>query len=344
MLLNRTPHQFRGLNIIGRVVFILNLVFFVCVAAGLIYRFGRGPRALLASLHHPNESLFFPTFLLSVATILLGSAAYGAPHAGPWLPEALYVLFWVYTGISTISAIAQYSLLFGGAHLPVHSMTPTWLLPIFPAMLVGTLASSIAPLQGPSRAMAICVAGITAQGLGWTVACLIYPIYLARLMQAGLPAPGMRPTMFIAVGPPGFTALATIGIAKALPPESRYLMEHPNAREQLHIVATWLGIWIWTIGFWFFSLGLVAVLASVYRKKLEFTMGWWAFVFPNVGFVISTAVIGEQLGSTGILWVASGMTICVVIAWLVVFVALIRAVLRRRLLWPRRINLGNGRI
>ncbi|SPO06246.1 uncharacterized protein DNG_08935 [Cephalotrichum gorgonifer] len=298
LVLDRTPHQFHGLSIIGRIVFILNLVFFCFVAGGLTYRFTKNPRALRKSLLHPTESLFFPTCLLSIATILSESASYGTPHVGSWLPEALYFVFWLYVGISVVSAIVQYSLLFGGANLTVHSMTPTWLLPIFPAMLAGTLASATAPLQGSSRSMTMCVAGITAQGLGWTVACLIYPLYLARLMQHGLPAPGMRPTMFIAVGPPGFTALATIGIAQALPADSSYFIENPRARETLQTVATWLGIWIWAIGFWFFSLSLVAVLSSVYKKQLEFSMGWWAFVFPNVGFTISTAVLGEQLGST----------------------------------------------
>lgn len=335
LLLNKTTHQFRGLNTIGRIVFVLDLVLFVCIVAGMTYRFAKNPGAFSASLLHPNESLFFPAFLLSISTILSGTGGYGAPNAGPWLAEALYVLFWIYVAMSILSAIVQYSLLFHGARLPVHSMTPTWLLPIFPCMLVGTLASTIAPLQEPSRAMTVCVAGITAQGLGWTVACLIYPLYLVRLMHYGLPAPGMRPSMFMAVGPPGFTALATIGIAQALPPEAAYFVQHPNTRETLQTVATWLSIWIWTVGFWFFSLGLIAALSSAFQRKLEFTMVWWAFVFPNVGFTISTGNIGEQLGSEGIRWVASAMTICVVAAWLLVSVAMIQALVRRKLLWPR---------
>ena len=334
LLLNRTPYQFRGLDIIGRIIFVYNLVCFSCIVFCLVYRFSKNPRALPESLQHPTESLFFPTFLLSIATIMLESASYGAPNTGPWLPAALFFVFWIYAAISIVTAMVQYAILFNGSNLTVHSMTPTWILPIFPAMLVGTLASSIAPLQAPARAMEMCVAGITAQGLGWTVSALVYPLYLARLMERGLPAPGMRPTMFIAVGPPGFTALATIGIARALPAEASYFIEHPSARETLETVATWLGIWIWTIGFWFFGLGLFAVVFSMYNRELEFSMAWWAFVFPNVGFTISTAVLGEQLGSDGIKWVASGMTICVAIVWLVVMTGLIWALMQRRILWP----------
>lgn len=50
------------------------------------------------------------------------------------------------------------------------------------------------------------VAGLTAQGLGMLVSLLMYACYLRRMVQFGLPSPHSRPAMFIAVGPPGFTA------------------------------------------------------------------------------------------------------------------------------------------
>jgi C4-dicarboxylate transporter/malic acid transport protein len=336
LLLSRTPHQFPGLSIIGRAVFILNLVFFCLLTAGMAYRFCKLPSAFGGSLRHHNEGLFFPAFLLSIATILSDCASYAVPRTGSWLPAVLHAVFWIYLAASTLSAIVQYSFLFSGAHLPVQSMTPVWTLPIFPAMLVGTLASAVAPHLDSDKAMAVCVAGMTFQGLGWTVCSLIYPLYFLRLMQDGYPAVGMRPTMFIAVGPPGFTALATIGIAHAIPSDVSYTINNPGALQVLRTVALWVGIWLWTVSFWFFALAVVANVIPILKSKMEFTNGWWAFVFPNVGFTISTAVIGEQLDSSGILWLASAMTILLAATWTFVLGAQILAVKRRQLLWPKQ--------
>ncbi|KAF7558835.1 hypothetical protein G7046_g5330 [Stylonectria norvegica] len=336
LLLNSTPHQFPGLRTIGKVFFVLTLILFACLVVGITIRFARTPPALRASLMHPTESLFFPCFLLSVATILTNTAAYGVPSAGPWLPTALRVCFWLYVALSTLSAVVQFYLLFNGAHLPIHSMTPAWILPVFPAMLTGTLASAIMSSQSPENRMPILIAGVTYQGLGWIVASLIYPLYLGRLMQEGLPAPAMRPGMFIAVGPAGYTTGSIIGMARAIPAEYGYFAANPVAPEVLRIMALWIGVWIWCVAFWFFAFSLIAVMASAIRWRLRFSMAWWAFVFPNVGFAIATAYIGEEFGSEAIQWVASGMSICIVLVWFVVLYAQVVAVIRRNVLWPGR--------
>jgi len=336
LLLHSTPHRFRGLDVIGKIFFILDLALFILLVSGISARFIMTPRALKLSLTHPTESLFFPCAFLSLATIISNSAAYGIPSCGPWLPVALRVLFWLYTAIVTIAGIAQFSILFAGARLPIPSMTPAWVLPIFPAMLTGTLAAAIAPSQPPDQRMPMLAAGVTYQGLGFSVALLVFPLYLGRLMQDGLPAPAMRPAMFIAVGPAGFTALALIGMARAVPEGYGYFIVYPLAPQVLRIIATWVGVWIWCLGFWFFAISCVAVLAEASRKRVRFSLGWWAFVFPNVGFTVATGYLGQELGSSAVTWVASAMTICIVVMWFVVLIAHIRAVVRKKILFPGR--------
>ncbi|CAM1509744.1 Fc.00g000790.m01.CDS01 [Cosmosporella sp. VM-42] len=336
LVLNATPHRFPGIDGIGKAAYVLTLVLFFFLVIGMTVRFVRTPPALRASLMHPTESLFFPCSLLSIATILANAANYGIPSSGKWLPDALRVCFWIYTAISTLSAVIQFFVLFNGARLPIHSMTPAWILPIFPAMLVGTLAAAIAPSQSPENCLPILVAGVTYQGLGWIVASLVYPLYLGRLMQDGLPAPAMRPGMFIAVGPAGYTTVAIIGMSRAIPDGYGYFAAHPMAAEVLRIMALWVGVWIWCVAFWFFAFSLLAVMASATKWHLRFSMAWWAFVFPNVGFTVATAFIGEEFESEGIQWVSSAMAICIAVIWLVVLYAQIVALYHKKILWPGR--------
>jgi len=199
-------------------------------------------------------------------------------------------------------------------------------------MLSGTLASLISPTQPPAQRLPILVPGITMQGLGWMVSFLMYAVYVHRLMQFGLPAPNLRPGMFIAVGPPSFTGLALIGISKNLPPDYGIFAARPLAIEILQIVAIFTAIFLWTLSFWFFCITVIGVLAGI--RGMTFHLVWWAFVFPNVGFTIATIQIGNQLDSPGIKWVASVMSCLLVAMWFFVLYSHARAFLTKEIVMP----------
>lgn len=336
LLFHNTPNRFDGLNAIGKVAFILAIAMFLVSVAAITYRFIKTPKGLRTSLLHPTEGLFFPAFLLSLAIILANSAIYGIPASGPWLPVALRVCFWIYAALAISSSVMQYTMVFKGAKLKIKSMSPLWIFPIFPTLLTGVLASTIAPSQPPSQRLPILVAGVTYLGLGFSVAFILYALYLHRLTQEGFPAPPMRPGMFIAVGPPGFTATGLIGLSRSIPDDYAYFARFPAASQILKVLALWVGIWLWALAFWFFAFSFIALVMGVARKRIRFSLAWWAIVFPNTAFTIATCLIGEELDSDGIKGVASAMTILIVIAWFVVLASHIRAVILSKVLWPGR--------
>ncbi|KAK5107387.1 hypothetical protein LTR62_001330 [Meristemomyces frigidus] len=333
-LLAAQPHSFTGLHVIGKVVFIFDVVAFLCFTSAISARFLMYPGSFHNAISHPTESLFIPTFFLSIFDIFNGSQAFGVPSTGYWLVYALRVCFWIYLACTFLLATAQYLFLFTGPpkRLTVQSMTPSWLLPIFPAMLSGTFASGIARTQPADAALAIIVAGVTMQGLGWMVSFLMYSAYIQRLMQYGLPAPNMRPGMFIAVGPPSFTSLALIGMSRAIPSQYAYFGAHPDAAEALRHVALWTAVFLWTLGFWFFSISLMATLLDI--KKMSFHLVWYALVFPNVGFTIAIIDIGEGFQSPAVQWVGSVLTVLLVATWLFVMIMHLRAVLTKQIMMP----------
>ncbi|KAF2812004.1 C4-dicarboxylate transporter/malic acid transport protein [Mytilinidion resinicola] len=333
-LLHSQPHKFPGLNTIGTVVFIFDLLLFTCLTSAITTRFILFPRAFRKSLRNPAESLFYPCFWLSISTIILGIQAYGVPACGPWLPVVLRIIYWIYVACTFSVAVIQYYFLFTAANLTFHSMTPAWILPVFPVMLSGTIASLIAPDQPPEQRLPIIVAGVTFQGLGILVSMIMYPIYLGHLMTDGLPAIDLRPGMFISVGPPSFTTLALIGMSNALPPNYGFFARHPIAIEVLQTLALFTGCFLWALGFWFFCISVISALGGL--PKMAFHLTWWAFVFPNVGFTIATIEIGRGFESEGVLWLGSGMTILIVMTWCFVFFSHVRAVLRHKILWPGR--------
>ena len=336
LLFKNTPHRFHGLTAIGKVAFIIAITFFVFSIIAISYRFLKTPTALKASLLHPTESLFFPSFLLSFAILLANAAIYGIPASGPWLPVALRVCFWIYAAIALLSSIVQYTIIFHGAKLSIKSMSPLWIFPIFPTLLSGVLASTIAASQPPHQRLPILVAGVTYLGLGFSVAFILFALYLHRLTQEGFPAPAMRPGMFIAVGPPAFMAVGLISLSRSIPPDYAYFERFPMARQILQVMALWIGIWMWALAFWFFAFSFLALMMGIMKQRIRFSMAWWGIVFPNTAFTLATSLISEELDSDGIKGVASAMTVLIVIAWFIIAFANVRALIRKKLLWPGR--------
>ena len=203
VLLYQTPHKFRGLITIGKVVFILDLISFALFALMMVVRFIKQPKALARSLRDRNESFYFGTFWVSVALILANTSIYGSSACGPWLVRALEVLFWCYIAWVVMVAIFHYQALFVSQNLPISTMTPSWILPIYPLLITGPLSATLLQHQPPWAASRIWVAGVVGQGLGWMVTIFLYVLWTIRLLHNDLPDPAHRPGMYIAVGPTG---------------------------------------------------------------------------------------------------------------------------------------------
>ncbi|KAI9373184.1 voltage-dependent anion channel [Aspergillus egyptiacus] len=332
LLLINQPNKFPGLDQIGMAVYIIDLIFFALVCSVMSLRFILHG-GFLASLRHEKEGLFFPTFFLSIATIISGLHKYFGKDAGETFTLALEALFWIYTGCTLTTAAVQYYFLFSSHSYNLQKMMPSWILPIFPIMLSGTIASVIAEQQPPRSAVPIICAGITFQGLGFAVSFMMYAHYIGRLMQSGLPCREHRPGMFICVGPPSFTALALVGMTAGLPSDFKILGD-PYAMEDariMTILAVSGGAFLWGLAFWFFCIGAIAVIRS---PPTAFHLSWWAMVFPNTGFTLATITLGNWLNSTGVKGVASAMSIAIVLIFLFVLVNHVRAVIRQDIMYP----------
>lgn len=113
------------------------------------------------------------------------------------------IMFWVYAACALLVSIFQYHIIFDVERLPVHDMMPAWILPIYPVIILGPLASAILKTQPSSAGTPILIGAIAFQGLGWIFGILIYSLYITRLTGNEIPDESKRPGMYIAVGPAG---------------------------------------------------------------------------------------------------------------------------------------------
>lgn len=341
-VLSVIPNRFDALTGIGTFIFVVNIILFLIITTLMVTRFIIHPGTLKHSLTNPHEGFFFATFWLSFATMITNTTAYGIPNSGPWLIEALWIAFWVYTVCVTLIAIFYYHVLFTVKKLVLTNVLPGWVLPIFPAMLVGTLASAVAKFQPAHRALPMIVAGLAYQGLGMMVAMMMYGLYFGRLLTSGLPADASRPAMFIAVGPPAFTALAFIGMAQDVVITEifpKYISLDGITDQSLipnivQLLALLSAIFLWVFAFWCFGIAVVASVEAIPRN--DFHLNWYAYVFPNVGFTIATIQLGVRLNSTAIKFVGSGMGVVLFFLWILIVFCHIKAVVNKKIMWPGR--------
>ncbi|KAF4333879.1 Malic acid transport [Fusarium beomiforme] len=332
-LIGEQPYTFTGLKTIGKIFYILNLILFVTFTALIIARFAMKPRAFSTSLHHPSESFFFGAFWVSIALILNGAQSYGGPETGPWLTTAMRVVFWIYYACEMVVAVAQYHIIFETERLDISEALPAWILPAYPFLVTGILAAKIAGSQPQWSAVQIIVAGLMGQGLGWMLALFIYVVYLSRLIQHKLPDASKRPGMFIAVGPTAFTCAGLIALgtqAKSALPDDFLSTPSIPAGELWSGMSVAAGLFIWLMAIWFSALSALSVLRAV--RRMEFSLSWWALVFPNVGLALATINVGTALSSRGIKIFASVLTVVLVIVWFICAAFHIRAIINRDLL------------
>lgn len=334
LLIFSQPFQFPGLRQIGLVVYIVNILIFTAITVTMVTRFFLHPGDMSQSIKHPREGFFLPTFFLSVATLITSTERYAIPENDTGLIWAIQGAFWAYVVATLLLAIGQYSFVFAAHSFGLQTMMPTWILPIFPIMLSGTIASVIADTQPDIVAVPIIIAGLTCQGLGFSVALMMYAHMVGRLMSAGLPNREHRPGLFMCVGPPAFTALAVIGMANGLPKNIAPTMDGKVFDVSIiRTIAIMSAVFLWALSFWWFGIAVVAVVQA---PPKYFHLGWWAMVFPNTGFILATIAITKELGNQAAMWVATGMSICLLLTYCFVLYNHVRAVLKQDIMYPGR--------
>ncbi|KAF2457916.1 voltage-dependent anion channel-domain-containing protein [Lineolata rhizophorae] len=338
-VLYSVPYQFDGLYEIGCIFFLFNIFLFIFNIVMISIRFYLYPPMFFSSFRHPTESLFIPAAIISFGTILINITQYGVGDAGKWLRDAMVVLYWIYCALACIGSTGIYLVMWSTQTFTIDKMTPVWIFPAYPLLIVGPFAGNLSAKTSHDTAFEIIVAGFILQGIGFMVSLMVYSAFLYRLMTQKLPKEPLRPAMFISVGPSGFTITAFISLGSRLPfvVPSNFMGDGPFTAKVSMIVANWVGIWLWGLAMWWFFVSVGAHVSCAVGGKLDFAMTWYSFVFPNTALTTATFAVATALGSNRQLRViACVMSAALVALWLFVFTMNVRAIAIKQILWPQK--------
>lgn len=164
-------------------------------------------------------------------------------------------------------------------------MTPIWIFPAYPLLIIGPHAGALASHMDSRRAIDVIIGGWVFQGIGFLVSLMIYASYIYRLMTQKLPRESLRPGMFISVGPSGFTIAGVVTMGSVLPsvvPDD-YMGDGHFFAEVSRICAIWMGLWLWGLAIWFFLVSVGAHWSCLRDRQMTFAMTWYSYIFPNTG-------------------------------------------------------------
>ncbi|KAI9767095.1 MAG: hypothetical protein M1840_005884 [Geoglossum simile] len=217
-------------------------------------------------------------------------------------------------------------------------MTPIWIFPAYPLIIVGPMAGILVQHMSQNRALNIIICGVTLQGIGFMISVMVYSAYIYRLMTQKLPQESVRPGMFVSVGPSAFTVSGLITMAestnRALP--SDFMGDGKMAAFVSKIIANWMGVWLWGLAVWFFFVSVGAHYSCVRNREMQFAMTWYSFIFPNTALAAATLAVGKVFSSHALNIAGTAMGIALVPLWAFVFCMMIRAVIKKQILWPQK--------
>ncbi|KAI7344528.1 hypothetical protein KC336_g22946, partial [Hortaea werneckii] len=102
------------------------------------------------------------------------------------------------------------------------------------------------------------------------------------------------------------------------------------------ITANWMGLWLWGLAIWFFLVSVGAHWSTVRHGRGKFAMTFYSYIFPNTALTSATFSIAKAFDCRPIRILGCVMTILLVIAWMAIFIMMIRAVIVKDILWPQK--------
>lgn len=218
-------------------------------------------------------------------------------------------------------------------------MTPIWIFPAYPLLIIGPHAGVLSQTVRPHRALIIIIGGVTVQGIGFMVSLMIYSAFIYRLMTQKLPQEATRPGMFVSVGPSAFTAAGLLGMAegaqRTLPDD--FMGDGAMAKMIVKVLAAWTSLWLWGLAFWFFFIAVGSHWSCVKQgHHITFTMTWFSYVFPQTALITATFAIGRAFDSRTIQIIGCAMTPILILVWAFVCGMMIRAACFKQILWPQK--------
>jgi C4-dicarboxylate transporter/malic acid transport protein len=318
------PRQVAGLHEFAVGVWVIAAAWLITLTAITAVHWTRHTDNARAHASNPAMAPFYGAPPMALMTVGAGTLLVGHDVIG--MPAAIVVAFVLWT-LGTLGGLASSALvpywLFTRHEVDVQHTFATWLMPVVPPMVsAATGAALIQHLPAGQAREAMLLACYAMFGLSLLASLVIITLVWGRLAYEKTGPVATVPTLFIVLGPLGqsITAANLLGnqahIAIAAPFSTGFQA---------------MGVLYGAPVFGFAMLWLVIAAALVVRaakQGMGFSLTWWSFTFPVGTVVTGTSLLATDTGLDALAWIAVGLYVLLLAAWVTAAVRTAHGALR----------------
>ncbi|WP_457563969.1 tellurite-resistance/dicarboxylate transporter [Caminibacter pacificus] len=228
-------------------------------------------------LFHPVISPFYPT--IAVALLVIAGGFIIIFHN-----ILLAEIFWVLGSmLMVVFAFLIPFIMFTHENIEISHINPGWYIPPVGLIVIPIAGAFFEPLSTGVYKEIITITNFLGYGAGFFLYIALLAIIVYRLILHS-PLPGtIAPTLWINLGPIGAGNIALINIVS----KTSFI----SVKEPFYIFA----LVFWGFGLWWLVMSIIMTLRYIKRAELNYSMSWWAFIFPLGAYTASTHLISKTL-------------------------------------------------
>jgi len=228
-------------------------------------------------LFHPVISSFYPT--IAVALLVIAGGFIIIQHN-----IRLAEIFWISGALLMIFfAFLIPFIMFTHENIKISHINPGWYIPPVGLIVIPIAGAFFEPLSTGVYKEIVTIINFLGYGAGFFLYIALLAIIIYRLILHS-PLPGtISPTLWINLGPIGAGNIALINIVS----KTSFI----TVKEPFYIFA----LVFWGFGLWWLVMSIIMTLRYIKRAELNYSMSWWAFIFPLGAYTASTHLISKTI-------------------------------------------------
>ncbi|MFJ3902645.1 TDT family transporter [Streptomyces sp. NPDC090025] len=305
------PLDVPGLHTASMAVWALALTMLLTVLTARTLHWAHHRDQARAHLLDPAMAPFYGCLSMALLAVGGGALVIGKDVIG--LPAAIAldtVLFTAGTAVGLVAAVAVPYLMV--ARHRIDEASPVWLLPVVAPMVSAALGPLLIPHlpagQAQQTLLYLCYAMF---GISLLATLVMLPLVFGRLVTGSALPLALTPTLFLVLGPLGQSTTAANKLADVAPG----LLPAPYG-QGFSAFAVLYGVPVLGFAMMWLALSL-ALVWRARRRGMGFAMTFWAFTFPVGTCVTGAEGLAHHTGLGLFRWLAIGLYVLLVTAWLV---------------------------